>query len=74
MEGTTEKAPVFIHWFRADGLRLNDNPSLNKCLEELNKANGELMCMFIFDPSFLSPINAGPSVKVWRFLVESLRD
>ena len=74
MEGATEKAPVFIHWFRADCLRLNDNPSLNKCLEEQSRVDGELMYMFILDPSFLSPINAGPSVNVWRFLIESLRD
>lgn len=74
MDSVTEKTPVFIHWFRADCLRLNDNPSLNKCLEELKQVDGELMCMFILDPSFLSPINAGPSVNVWRFLVESLRD
>ena len=74
MDGVTEKTPVYIHWFRADCLRLNDNPSLNKCLEEQSKVDGELMCMFILDPSFLSPINAGPSVNVWRFLIESLRD
>lgn len=77
MESTTGKtpaAPVFLHWFRADSLRLNDNPSLNKCLEELSREDGDLMCVFILDSSFLSPINAGPSVNVWRFLVESLRD
>jgi len=32
------------------------------------------MCIFILDPSFLSPISDGPSVNVWRFLLESLYD
>ena len=32
------------------------------------------MLAFILDPSFLSPISDGPSVNVWRFLLESLYD
>jgi deoxyribodipyrimidine photo-lyase len=55
-----------IWWIRRD-LRLSDNPTLGKCLENASS----VIPLFIFDPAILNSSNVGP--KRTAFLIEGLR-
>ena len=62
--------PTVLHWFRLDSLRLNDNPAFHHAVS----TGKRLKAIVILDPWFNSNNKSGPSVNVWRFLLESLQD
>ena len=62
--------PTVVHWFRMDSLRLHDNPAFNCAVT----SGLRFKAIFIVDPWFNASYKNGPSVNVWRFLIESLHD
>ena len=62
--------PTSLHWFRLDALRLHDNPAFTKAVSY----GMRFRAIFIIDPWFNGNYSGGPSVNVWRFLLESLHD
>lgn len=62
--------PTSLHWFRLDALRLHDNPAFTKAVS----CGMRFKAIFIIDPWFNANYSDGPSVNVWRFLLESLHD
>ena len=70
MQQPKEIPAAIVHWFRMDSLRLHDNPAFNYAITSGLK----FKAIFIVDPWFNASYNNGPSVNVWRFLLESLQD
>ncbi|XP_029901293.1 cryptochrome-2-like isoform X2 [Myripristis murdjan] len=56
-----------VHWFRK-GLRLHDNPALQRALDGADTVR----CVYVLDPWFAGSANVG--LNRWRFLLESLED
>lgn len=65
--------PTNLHWFRLDALRLHDNRAFT---EAVTAGPGlRFKAVFIIDPWFNANYSrGGPTVNVWRFLLESLND
>ncbi|MGH0150499.1 UNVERIFIED_CONTAM: hypothetical protein FKN15_017807 [Acipenser sinensis] len=57
-----------VHWFRK-GLRLHDNPALQRALEGANTVR----CVYFLDPWFAAG-TTDVGINKWRFLLESLQD
>ena len=66
----SENPATVVHWFRMDSLRLHDNPAFNCAVT----SGLRFKAIFIVDPWFNASYKNGPSVNVWRFLIESLHD
>jgi len=64
---------VCLHWFRK-GLRLADNPALDRALQATatDQADLDFRAVFVLDPWFAKRANVG--VNRWRFLRQSLLD
>ncbi|XP_032894640.1 cryptochrome-2-like [Amblyraja radiata] len=56
-----------VHWFRK-GLRLHDNPALQRALSGADTVR----CVYILDPCFAGSSNI--RINWWRFLIQSLED
>ena len=76
--------PLNFHWFRQD-LRLNDNPALNKAIQNVNKSPSNdvskgIVPIYCFDPRFVGGETMTPfgsqkcGVKRAKFLLESVED
>ena len=70
MVGKRPEPPTSLHWFRLDALRLHDNPAFTDAVS----CGMRLKAIFIIDPWFNANYSRGPSVNVWRFLLEALHD
>ena len=70
MVGTRPEPPTSLHWFRLDALRLHDNPAFTDAVS----CGMRMKAIFIIDPWFNANYSRGPSVNVWRFLLEALQD
>lgn len=85
MSASTSKKPLHFHWFRQD-LRLLDNPSLNKSIQNGNRtpknndiSNG-MVPIYCFDPRFIGGNTMTPfgsqkcGVMRAKFMLDSVAD